>query len=125
MGIGLLKSSADQSIDQDERRQAFRIAFVKAAYDAGYFDKTASIGFSAVSLSPGMLLSVPQAASNALMLGGRTTGATLGALDAPTSEDEQEAQLEATRDLLRQRLAQAKALKAETSLRSLLAKRRH
>ncbi len=87
--------------------------------------KTAAIGFSAVSLSPGMLLSVPQAASNALMLGGRTTGATLGALDAPTSEDEQEAQMEATRDLLRQRLAQAKALKAETSLRSLLAKRRH
>jgi hypothetical protein len=118
------------SIDQDEARQAFRVAFIKSAYDAGYFHKTApepktaSIGFSAVSVSPGMLLAIPQAASNALMLGSRATGAAAGALDAPSADDEQEAQLEATRDLLRQRLSQAKALKAETSLRQLLAKRK-
>jgi enoyl-CoA hydratase/carnithine racemase len=86
--------------------------------------KVGSIGFSAVSVSPGMLLAVPQAASNALMLGSRATGAAAGALDAPSADDEHEAQLEATRDLLRQRLAQAKALKAETTLRQLLAKRK-
>ncbi len=122
MGFGALMKSANDV----EARRAFRIAFVKKAYEQGEFKAAGSyIGLSPLIVSPDALMAVPRGISKTMLMGSQAVGAGLGAIDSPSNGDVDAAELEVTRDMMRQRLSDAKGMRASQLLRQVLAKRKH
>lgn len=122
MGFGALMKSSSEV----EARRAFRIAFVKAAFDHGQFKLAGPplVGLSPLIVSPDMLLAIPRAASKAMITGSQAAGAGFGAVSAPGQSDVDTTELEVTRDMLRQRLDEAKDVRSSQLLRQILAKRK-
>jgi hypothetical protein len=106
--MGLTKSASD-------RRAAFRVAFIKAAIDQGYF-KGASIG--------SMLFSPVTDLSGVAQRVGTSTGTVIGGADAPDDTDTDIVRAKVEAELLRQELKRVKAVRTNELLKQVLAKYR-
>lgn len=109
-----------------QREQAFRIGFLKAAADQGLFqklEKKATI-VAPIAVSPAELLEIPRGMAKSIHRGGEIAGAGLAALEAPDETEADITQLRVERQILKERLRQAKKDRDNRIVNKVLAERR-
>lgn len=123
MGVGAAMNTGviKRANEEEERRHAFRVGFLKAATASGLMKK--AFFMPSIMISPEGLLSIPRSIANAVAKGGGMIGSAVGAADAPDEEDEKITRLQVHRELLRERLAKLRASQQNDALRDVLAKR--
>lgn len=115
--MGFAKSASTRS--PDDAMRAFRLGFLKAAMDKGYFKKTAG-----VLIDPAGLLSLPRQAAETATRVSSAVGTGAGALTAPDAVEEDLLNLQLEKDLLKQRLKAALVNRQNKQIRDVLAKQR-
>lgn len=115
--MGLLKSASAK--DPNAAITAFRIGFLKAAMDSGYFKKTAAVG---LMVDPASLLSLPRAAAEGAARVSSAVGTGIGAASAPDEVEEDLLKLQLEKQLLQQRLRSAIVNRQNRRIRDVLAK---
>jgi hypothetical protein len=139
LNSGLIKLSGDEMSDLpsadeldeavvkigEQRRNAFRVGFMRGTLDSDYFEKTgaALLPIPTIPITPTSILSIPKGIASAVTSTGDVVGTTLGAMEAPDPDEEEIAKLQVERELLEERLERLRADKRNRLLRKLLAKR--
>jgi hypothetical protein len=116
--MGFAKSASART--QEEALKAFRLGFLKAAMDRGYF-KTAGFG---LYLDPASVLSLPRAAAEGATRVSSAIGSGIGAASAPDEVEEDLMKMQLEKDLLQQRLKSALVNRQNKRIRDVLAKTR-
>jgi hypothetical protein len=105
----------------EQRRNAFRIGFMKAAMANGLLKKEAMVPM--LSLGVGDLLSIPRSAARAFNTGAKTVGGIAGTASAPDETEEDLTKMELERMLLEEELERLRSDKRNAALRKVLANR--
>lgn len=101
----------------DDRRNAFRLGFLRAAKEAGYFEKVA---FNPV----GLVVDPVVGAGSAARAVGDVAGSAIGAFDAYDDTDEDIMKMQVEKELLKQQLSRLQAEKRNQIVRAILDRRR-
>jgi len=133
MNTGAIKwAEADAEIDRinkalpkiaEQRRNAFRFGFLKAAKEMGLFKKQAFLPVPVITMGVGDILNIPRSMAKAITGAGRTAGSLAGTIDAPDETEEELTKMDLDRMLLEEQLQRLRADKRNTMLRKVLAKR--
>jgi hypothetical protein len=124
MGMFLGASSRlMKNAEVQDRRNAFKLAFVRAALDAGAFGKEAAFAPVGIMATPDTLIAPVRGIAGAVSSTGGLAGSLLGAADAPDEHEEELAQLAAQKEQLRDQLRRLTAEKKSNVLKQLLANR--
>lgn len=113
--IGYMKTS-------EERRHAFRLGFLKAAYDKGLL-KEAAIAPVNIPLTPDLITAPFRFGTNLAKTTGGLAGTAAGIAASPSSEDEAIAKVQVETELLKRRLAQLEGERKNRLVKALLAQR--
>lgn len=129
MGVGALMNSgiikrSKEILDTitGERKDAFRLGFMKAAVSRGLFKQAMLMPM--LSIDPAGLFAIPRGIAQATTTAGEYAGGALGAAGNPTESDKDVLQMEAEKEVLKQTLKRLKAARNNRILKQVLAKNR-
>ncbi len=126
MGLGAYLNTGmnKRSNDMDSERLAFRIGFLKAATQQGYFKEAGALPVPVVAVTPESLLEIPRGFASATIGASRGAGALLGALGSDEKADRKVTEIDAQDALLRNELAKQRALRTSRLIAHILANRK-